>query len=311
MKVFRSFESAAAADLRALALGFFDGVHRGHRQIIASAIRDDATVSGVLTLEPHPQAVLCPDQAPPLLTGLPHKLRDFAALGVKNAVVLPFDQQTALTTAAGFLRQLGGALPNLRRVAVGPNWRFGHHRAGGVALLRQWCAERGIALTAGEFVRQDGQPVSSSRIRALVADGELAAAAALLGQPYSLFGTVVTGHQLGRRLGFPTVNLATLDQCLPPRGVYFGAVIISDEPAARPAAINIGTRPSLGDAASAVVIEAHLLDFQRDLYGATVSVRPQKFWRPEQTFPSLAALQEQLHRDTAAAQAFHCQRHGF
>ncbi|MDR1191453.1 MAG: riboflavin biosynthesis protein RibF [Verrucomicrobiales bacterium] len=294
MKLYRSFAEAAGADLHALALGFFDGVHRGHQRVIADAAHD-----GVLTFDPHPRAFLFPDQAPLLLTGLPHKLHDLAALGVRHVVLLPFDARMALTTAEEFLRELERALPRLRRVAVGPNWRFGHNRAGDIPLLRHWCDARGLALTVGEFVTRGGVTVSSSRVRALIAGGRLAEAAELLGKPYSLHGVIVSGRQLGRQLGFPTANLATFDQCLPPRGVYFGEVNVSGN--CYPAAINIGVKPTLG-APPVVTVEAHLLNFSGDLYGATVSMSPRRFHRAEQAFPSLSALREQLGRDVAAMQ---------
>jgi riboflavin kinase/FMN adenylyltransferase len=304
MNVFRSFAEAASNDIRSLALGFFDGIHRGHQQVIGNALADGFAMSGgVLTFEPHPQAVLFPDKAPRLLTGLPHKLHDLGQLGVNNIVLLPFDSQMALTSAGQFLQELGNNFPKLQRISVGANWRFGHNRQGDVAMLRDWCSSRQITLMATDFVEYHGQPVSSSRIRQFVVSGQLATASDLLGKPYSLFGTVVRGNQLGRQIGFPTANLATKDQCLPPQGVYFGRVIIDDKPC--PAAINIGYKPSVDSKVATLTIESHLLDFNRDIYGLTISVCPQKFWRAEQNFPSLQQLKEQLECDIAAAKEFH------
>ncbi|MDR2463648.1 MAG: bifunctional riboflavin kinase/FAD synthetase [Verrucomicrobiales bacterium] len=295
MNLCRSFAEAADRDIHALALGFFDGLHRGHQHVIANADHDS-----VLTFEPHPQAFLFPDQAPLLLTGLPHKLHDLAALGVRHAVLLPFDRQMARTTAEKFLQQLGDACPKLQRIAVGANWRFGHHRAGSLPLLRRWCAARRITLRADACVTHHGTPISSSRIRELILSGQLSTASELLGKPYSLFGTIVSGRQLGRQLGFPTANLDTLDQCLPPRGVYFGTVTISNRP--YPAAINIGNQPTL--APQRTTVEAHLLNFSGDLYGVTVSVHPKQFWRAEQKFSSLSALQTQIAQDLIAMERF-------
>jgi riboflavin kinase/FMN adenylyltransferase len=303
MNLFRSFAEAAGGDIRSLALGFFDGVHRGHQRVIAGALDGFAASGGVLTFEPHPRAVLTPGAAPLLLTGLPHKLRNFAALGVKNILLLPFDEAMALTTAGQFLQALGKSFPGLRRVSVGANWRFGRGREGGAEMLRRWCGERGVTLVVTESASYRGEVISSSRIRELVANGGLARAGEMLGGPYALFGTVAHGRRLGRQLGFPTANLDTLDQCLPPHGVYFGRVAI-DGGGTLPAAINIGVKPSLGDSGRKVSVEAHLPGFQGDLYGAAISVVPEQFWRAEQKFPSLAALKSQLAADLAAAEDY-------
>jgi riboflavin kinase/FMN adenylyltransferase len=307
MNVFRSFaEARKKGNIRSLALGFFDGIHRGHQQVIANALSGGFAIgSGVLTFDPHPQTVLFPEKAPQLLTGLPHKLRDLSALGVKNILLLPFDKKMALTAAGRFLQELGNSFPGLQQISVGANWRFGHSREGDTAMLRHWCDARQITLIVTDSALCQGKTISSSRIRGLVANGRLGEASELLGKPYSLFGAVVKGSQLGRQIGFPTANLATFDQSLPPHGVYFGSVTIDKDPAVIRAAINIGMKPTIGNKTPALSIESHLLDFQRDIYGATISVCPQKFWRPEQKFPSLTELRKQLALDIAAAKKFH------
>jgi len=304
MHVFRSFAEAANSEIRSLALGFFDGIHRGHQQVISNALSGGFAASGgVLTFEPHPQAVLFPDKAPQLLTGLPHKLHDLEQLGVNNIVLLPFNNHMAQTSAGQFLQELGNNFPKLQRISVGANWRFGHNRQGDISMLQDWCSSRSITLIANDSVEYQGRPISSSRIRHLVVSGELVAASELLGKPYSLFGTVVHGNQLGRQIGVPTANLATGDQCLPPHGVYFGNVLLDGE--SHPAAINIGFKPSVDTKIPALTIESHLLDFNRDIYGLTISVCPQKLWRQEQKFASLDILKAQLQRDIAAAREFH------
>ena len=304
MNVFRSLaEARENGQIRTLALGFFDGVHRGHQRVINAAISGEFSVSGcVLTFQQHPQSVVNPARAPKLLTGWPHKLQDLAELGANNVLALPFDRQMALTTAEQFLLDLEQAFPQLKKISAGVNWRFGHNRSGDIAMLQAWCARQGIELAVSGFVEHHGLPINSSRIRDCVANGELAGAEELLGKPWSLFGTVVKGRQLGRQLSFPTANLATEDQCLPPLGVYFGEVIVSGE--IHPAAINIGIKPSVGQDSTEPSVEAHLLNFNRDIYGAQIHVRPRQFHRLEQKFASLGALEEQLHKDIAATLDF-------
>jgi riboflavin kinase / FMN adenylyltransferase len=303
MHIYHSFAEAANSDIQSLALGFFDGIHRGHQQVIANALDHDFAMSGgVLTFQTHPQSVISPANAPKLLTGLPHKLHDLKLLGVQHVLALPFNAEVAQISAEQFLQEFAAACPKLKRISIGKNWRFGHNRLGTITLLQEWCRTRCIQLIVNGFVQYQHEPISSSRIRNLVVNGHLMEASKLLGKPYTLFGTVAKGRQLGRELGFPTINLATLDQCLPPNGVYFGTVVVSGH--THPAAINIGFKPSIESNVPKISIEAHLLNFQGDLYDATVTIHPQKFWRSEQKFPSLAELKNQLTQDIAAARAF-------
>ena len=284
-------------------MGFFDGVHLGHLRVIANSMdRQPSDQCCVLTFKVHPQSVLFPQQAPLLLTGLPHKLKTLAESGVQNVLTLPFDRNTMLTSAEDFLQNLHLAFPQLARVSVGPNWRFGHKRRGDIPMLLEWCRHHGIDALVTEPADHSGTIISSSRIREDVRAGLLANVSEMLGRPYGLYGMVVKGRQFGRTLGFPTLNLETEDQCLPPFGVYTGFVEM-DTGSRMPAAINIGLRPTVTDEKTAV-IEAHIMDFFTDLYGRFVKVIVCRFLRPEKKFVSTDDLRQQLEKDVAATRAW-------
>ena len=304
MNVFQSLSEAHShGNIHSLALGFFDGVHLGHQRVISNSMAGfDSNRCCVLTFKSHPQSVLFPDQAPPLLTGLPHKLKVLADYGVRNVLTLPFDRQTMQISAENFLKNLRDALPGLMRVSVGPNWRFGHKRRGTIAMLLEWARECRIETALTEPASHQDSIISSSRIREQVRAGNMTGACAMLGRPFSLYGEVAQGRQLGRSLGFPTLNLQTKDQCLPPHGVYTGLVEFANS-IKRPAAINIGLRPTVENS-PVTVIEAHILDFTESIYGQSVAILPLNFLRKEKKFPSTDALQSQLSKDVMAARAW-------
>lgn len=273
----------AVARPRHIAVGEFDGVHVGHRAVIAG---NDT----VLTFEPHPATVVKPHGAPPLLTNLDVKIELIAELGVNELVVVPFDLEFAQQSAQHFVdevlvRQLGAT-----HVSVGENFNFGYRATGSPQLL---AADNRFETRIVPLVFRDGEVVSSSRIRALIADGDVGAAASLLGVPFRLRGPVVTGDQRGRELGFPTANLRP-DAALirPAHGVYACRV------GAREAAVNVGVRPTFG-AGLEVLVEAFLLDFAGDLYGETLTIEFIERLRGEARFESADALIEQMHADVA------------
>lgn len=286
-----------------LAIGVFDGVHIGHQRVIGqtvAAARNGGGSSVVLTFDPHPVRVLAPAKAPPLLTATAHKLQLIAQLGVDACVVQPFDRAFARLSPEAFVGWLAAALPALREIHVGSRFRFGHDRSGDVAVLRRLAANHHFQVVAVPSVECAGHLVSSTAVRHAVRTGDLARAAAMLGRPVSILGTVVRGDQRGQQLGFPTANVAAHHEAIPPHGVYAARIRLGDALYAGMA--NIGIRPTV-TASGERTIEVHLLDFQGDLYGRDIEVLFVQKLRDEQKFTSLAALQEQLARDAAAVRA--------
>lgn len=266
---------------RRVAVGEFDGVHLGHREVIAG---NDT----VLTFEPHPAAVVKPDSAPKLLTSLDVKIELIAELGVEELVIVPFDDAFAHRGASDFIDAvLVGALC-ATHVSVGENFRFGHGTTGDAALL---VADDRFETRVVPMVRVDGATVSSTRIRTLIAHGDVEEAGRLLGAPFRMRGEVIPGDQRGRELGFPTANVAP-DPSLtsPAHGVYACRV------GERLAAVNFGVRPMFG-ADLRPLLEAFILDFDGDLYGQQLTVEFFAHLRNEARFESVDDLVAQIHRD--------------
>ena len=283
-----------------LAAGVFDGVHIGHQEVIGRAVRtaaEEGGLAGLLTFDPHPIRVCAPGKAPTsLLETLDHKARIVRDLGVGLFIALHFDEALAAMGADEFIARLMQA--PVRTLTVGEDWRFGHDRRGDVPMLRRAAEQFGFRLDAVPPVMLDGERISSTRIRQAIRDGNLEAAARMLGRPYAVSGKVVPGEQLGRTLGFPTANLATADCQLPPDGVW--AVRVTD-PAGQvwDGVASLGIRPTLGGKPR--LLEAHLFGFSGDLYGRSLEVRFMKFLRPEMPFPSLDTLRTQIGIDCQAA----------
>ena len=261
-----------------------------------------------MTFDTHPLKVLRPARAPRLLTSTPHKLRLLAALDVEGCLVIPFTVALARQTPVQFVSLLARSAPTLRHIVVGGNWTFGRRGCGTPARLARLAAAHGITVAAVPPIAWRRRPVSSTRIRAAVEAGKLRDAAAMLGRPFSLLGTVVPGHRLGRKLGFPTANLDPHNEVAPPNGVY--AVRARWRGADYPGLVNIGVRPTVtgtdvrsrGARPPPRVIELHLLGIRRRLYGRTIEVSFLRRLRAERRFPSLAALQRQIRADTRAAE---------
>jgi riboflavin kinase/FMN adenylyltransferase len=304
MEIHRSLEEArAAGTLRggAVAIGNFDGVHLGHRRLVAESAalaRRRGTRTGVLTFEPHPVQVLRPELAPPLLTTLSRKLELLAGLGVDVTVVQPFDRGYATTPAAEFVaRDLVGRL-GVADVVVGYDFTAGRERAR-VDALRPLLAAHGVALHVVEPVTSDGLVVSSTKIREFLLEGHVEGAAILLTRPYDVDGTVVRGAGRGRGLGFATANVAT-DALLPANGVYAVRAVLGAG-ARYDGVCNVGVKPTV-EVNGAVTAEVHLLDFDgRDLYGEPIRVAFVARLRAERRFPSIEALRAQISADAARA----------
>lgn len=298
----------AAKDLKprrrrvCLAMGFFDGVHLGHQQIIrqtlADACQHDA-VALVLTFDRHPNAVVAPAHTPPLIYSLPQKQRTIASLGADALLLLHFDRQLSQRTGGTFIRKLFQDLGSIHSISVGADFHFGHQRSGNVALLKQLGAELGFAVHGVPAVALDGRVVSSTRIRRTIQTGKLDATSQMLGRPYSICGEIVRGDRLGRKLGFPTCNLDVVGLVLPPPGVYAVRAIARGK--THRAVLNIGIRPTLKAAEPQLRVEAHLLDFKGDLYGEEMEVTFVEKLRGERRFPSLDALRRQIAHDIAKA----------
>jgi riboflavin kinase / FMN adenylyltransferase len=269
------------SDRRSVAVGTFDGVHLGHREVIAGA-------DTVLSFDPHPVSVVAPQHTPKLLTTQARKAELIASLGVQELVVIPFDAAFAQRSADEFIEQvLVGAL-GASKVAIGENFRFGHKAQGDARLLE---ADERFETTVHPLLEVDGEIVSSSHIRGLVLAGELLQANELLGSTFQLCGEVVHGDERGRELGFPTANLVPDDALVcPGHGVY---ACLAD---GRPAAVSIGVRPTF-KTGRGELIEAYLLDFDGDLYGQTLCLEFVERLRGERRFGTPEALIEQMHRD--------------
>jgi riboflavin kinase / FMN adenylyltransferase len=274
-------------DRRNVAVGTFDGVHLGHREVIAGS-------DTVLTFDPHPVSVVAPGHTPKLLTTPERKAELIASLGVQELVVIPFDAEFARRSADEFISDvLVGAL-GAERVAIGENFRFGHKAQGDPRLLQ---ADTRFATTVHPLLEVDGEIVSSSHIRGLLLAGDVGEANRMLGAPFQICGEVVHGDERGRELGFPTANLVPEETlACPGHGVY---ACLADN---HIAAVSIGVRPTF-TTGRGELIEAYLLDFDRDLYGRTLCVQFLQRLRGERRFDSPEALIEQMHTDVAQARA--------
>jgi riboflavin kinase/FMN adenylyltransferase len=293
-----SLTPAGGKNIHHLALGFFDGLHLGHRRVILGGEKPHAPAqTAVLTFRDHPLSVLHPEKHPLLITGLSHKLRILERWQIGSVVALPFDGARSRQKPEDFLKELGSAFPSLQTVSVGPNWRFGKNRSGDVSLLGGWCAERKILLDNPEPVLFDGERISSSRIRAAIVSGQLADSTEMLGRPFTLFGTVGPGAGRGAGLGFATANLQTEDECLPPEGVYAGRAHLPDGKNF-PAAINLGPQPTFDGEERHP--EAHLIGFAGNLSGQKLDLEFSKFLRPIQKFNSAQDLATQIKKDISA-----------
>ncbi|MEA2145898.1 MAG: riboflavin kinase / adenylyltransferase [Solirubrobacteraceae bacterium] len=272
---------------RRIAVGEFDGVHVGHREVIRGS-------DTVLTFEPHPLRVVRPEAAPKLLTSLEAKAELIAELGVQELVVIPFDEGFANQTPEAFIDEVLVSRLAATHVSVGENFRFGHGAAGDPALL---AADGRFETRVVDLIEIDGEVISSSHVRALVLAGDVRAAARLLGAPFRLRGTVVPGDRRGRELGFPTANVVP-DEALvcPGHGVYAARA------GGDAAAVNVGVRPTFGTG-RAVLVEAYLIDRDVDLYGQVLTIEFLDRLRGERRFDSVEALIAQMKVDVEQARA--------
>jgi riboflavin kinase/FMN adenylyltransferase len=285
-------------------IGAFDGIHRGHQALIGAMVRDAHTTGQaavVVTFFPHPSVVLRGRRPSFYLTTPEEKVEYLTQLGVDAVVTHPFDREVANITAAEFVERLVGHA-RLRQLWAGADFALGHNREGNIDYLQAAGQRHGFEVRVMAPVLIDGEVISSTRIRQTLRDGAVEQAARYLGRPFRLAGQVVAGAQRGRTLGIPTANVAVNEEtAVPAVGVY--AARAHHAGGAGPAVVNIGFRPTFDGAEPRPVIEAHLLDFDGDLYGTTLTLEFIARLRPEQKFPGIEALVAQIRRDIESARA--------
>jgi riboflavin kinase / FMN adenylyltransferase len=285
-----------------LAIGFFDGVHLGHQQIIRQTISDARQHEGLavaVTFDTHPSTVVASTRVPPLIYSLGQKLRVIESLGVDCLLLIHFDRKFSEQSGEEFVRGLARDFGQIQSLCVGNAFTFGHKRAGNVALLKAMGAELHFSVHGMAAVSLDEKTVSSTLIRERIASGDLDATGQMLGRDWALAGTVVRGDRLGHELGFPTANLEVAGLALPPNGVYAAHAQAGGR--AHRAVVNIGTRPTLKNPTPQLRVEAHLLDFAGDLYGQELEIVFGEKLREEKKFASLEGLKAQIARDIAEA----------
>lgn len=308
------------ASRSAIALGFFDGVHPGHQVVIGKAVAEAKRLNarcGVVTFKDHPRS-LTRGQSPLLLTTIDQRLDLFASLGVDLALVLTFSEELCRLSPIEYVRTVLVESLSAKSISVGHNHHFGRDREGDAELLRKLGGEHDYIVHVADMITVDGQEVSSTRIRELIAAKDLELAATLLSRPFTLRGEVVAGDSRGRKIGFPTANVQVAsNHLIAPVGVYVARVVLSGSDingtdingtAAQsyPAVVNIGTRPTFDGAGAGheVRVEAHLLDFEGDLYKRIIDVQLLKFVRDEQKFAGIEALINQIAADCQVARCY-------
>jgi riboflavin kinase/FMN adenylyltransferase len=300
MRIVRSLKTyEAGADLL-LSIGVFDGVHLGHRSVLARLLqmRRPGSIVGALTFEHHPQAFLHPGHAPKSLTTLDEKIDLLAGLGIDILFLLPFDEHIQRTSAQAFLEDVLLRQLRTRALIVGDQWRFGEGRSGDVALARAVLTPHGCVFEAAPLLERDGERISSSRIRELIGEMRFADADALLGSPYRVRGLVVTGDGRGHELGYPTANLSIdPEKLIPPSAVY--ATTAWHEGKRYPSVTSIGDKPTFGG--GALTVETYIPDFEATIYGDQLGLTQWRFVRSQQRFNGRAALVEQIALDVKQA----------
>jgi len=279
-----------------LAIGVFDGVHLGHQAVVKSL---EGKVAA-LTFEPHPLAIIAPDRVPPRLTTLEQKVAYLRAQGTVAVIAVKFDDALRKLSPAAFVDEIARIFPDLKHVAIGASWTFGRNREGNATRLAELAQKHGFDVKAIAPVMLDGAPVSSTRIREAILQRHFDEAARLLGRSYAVTGKVIHGDERGRTIGFPTANLADVEQLLPPRGVYAVRARVAGNLTKYRAVMNLGNRPTF-TSNGVDSLEVHILDFDADLYDQKLWVSDMHWLRDEQSFPDAAALQAQITEDVARA----------
>ena len=287
-----------------LALGNFDGVHLGHQAIFRHVVTEAVQLGGtsmMFTFDPHPAQVINPEKAPPLLTTFEQKKRLISAMGVQVGLRVGFTDAFARQQPLDFIRDILCDQIGIHHLVVGYDFRFGHRRTGTVELLQEAAPTHGYDITVVPAITEAGMTVSSSNIRQLVGQGEVADAARLLGRFYAIEGPVVEGFRRGRTIGFPTANVQPINDIVPQTGVYAVRARWCDERYSGVA--NVGYNPTFEN--QTLSVEAHLFDFSGDLYGKTLEVEFVQKIRDERKFDSVDALTTQIASDAETARTIH------
>ena len=301
MKIFHGTDNAGILRGTVLTLGVFDGLHLGHQRIMQTVVeRAEAIVAvpTVITFDPHPRAVLYPENAPPLLQTLDQRLANFEFLGIEQTIVVRFDKDFAGIDAETFLRDIVYERLQAREVYLGKGFAFGKNRGGNIELLRRMSKELGFFADEVPEVCLRGQRISSSEIRELLKEGKVNLVRRMLGRPYGVEGQIIHGDRRGRQIGFPTANLHPQNRVIPRYGVYATANLI--EGVWRRSITNVGVRPTFtGDREPS--IESYIFDFDGDLYGDVLRVRFLHRIRDERKFSGIEQLRAQIEKDTQTA----------
>ena len=291
-------------------IGNFDGLHLGQRAIIDRVVARAAELGVppvVITFDPHPLAILRPDQAPVRLTTPEQKEKLLREAGVGVVVILRFNPELARVPARQFVREFLHERLDLREIYVGKSFVFGHEREGDLELLQEMGQELGFQAAGVQEVIWSGERISSTRIRRAIGEGKVEDAAAMLDRPYSISGVIARGDRMGQRLGWPTINVLPDHKLLPLDGVYAGRVFFPSFPATFDCVTNIGTRPTVYENYQRV-LESHILDFKADVYGKKVEVSFYKRLREERIFPTVMDLSAQIARDVEATREYFVRR---
>jgi riboflavin kinase/FMN adenylyltransferase len=301
MKIFHGTDNAGITRGTVLTLGVFDGLHFGHQRIMQTVVESAAAIDAVptvITFDPHPRAVLHPENSPPLLQTLDQRLANFEVLGIKQTIVIRFDREFAGIDAETFLRDIVHERLQAREVFLGKGFFFGKNRGGNIELLREMSRKLGFFADEVAEVRLRGHRISSSKIRQLLAEGKVNLARRMLGRPYGVEGQIIHGLQRGRTIGFPTANLHPHNRVIPEFGVYATATLIEGK--WRRSITNVGIRPTFDDDQNPS-IESYIFDFDADLYGDVLRVRFLHRIRDERKFASIDELRAQIECDTRRA----------
>jgi len=285
-----------------VSLGFFDGVHLGHQQILRQTLaeaRQHEALALAITFDRHPNTVVAPERAPGLIYHLSQRLRAIGTLGLDTTLLLHFDHAFSQQPAEQFVTDLVSDLRSVRSINIGRNFTFGHIRSGNVTLLQALGARLGFEVADVPPISCRGHIVSSTRCRQAIQAGDLDAVSEMLGRPYSIAGEVIAGERLGRKLGFPTANVDVAGLIVPQRAVYAGWALFQNRRC--PAVTNIGFRPTLNQRQPELRVEVHVLDFNDELYGQELEFQFVSRLRGEEKFGSLPALQQQIESDIAEA----------